>query len=273
MFPDRRRLGGAPANVAYHVAALGDRAALVSRVGRDADGDDAIAELARHGVDTRLVQRDELPTGVVRVEAVAGEPRYSIGAPSAWDRIELTPAVERLLARADAFCYGTLSQRAADRGRAALASAIARLPARCLRVCDVNLRSPYDTPEAIGAALATADVVKMNIHELERLGDVARPDAVLAITYGAAGSELRAGHARYRAPGVRIDAARGDTVGAGDAFTAALVYGLLRGRHPADVNERANRYAAHVASQPGAMPPVPDAVRRAVTLAAAPGAR
>jgi len=263
VFPDKRRLGGAPANVAYHATALGDRAALVSRVGRDGDGDEAIAELAARGVDTRFVQRDDLPTGAVIVESVDGEPRYRIGAPSAWDHIELTPAVTRVLARADAFCYGTLSQRARDAGRVSLAAALAALPARCLRVCDINLRSPYDTAEAIGAATATADVIKMNEHEYARLGDVARPGVVVAITRGAQGSELRIDGAHHRAAGIAGDADQGDAVGAGDAFTAALMHGLLRGRNPGEVNERANRYAAYVASQSGAMPPIPDAVRRA----------
>jgi len=263
LFPDGRRLGGAPANVAYHARALGNRAALVSRVGRDAAGDDAIAALSARGVDARYVQRDELPTGSVVVEVIDGEPRYAIGAPSAFDRIALTPAVERLLSRAAAFCYGTLSRRADDAGRAALARALATVPAGCLRVCDVNLRSPYDTPDAIRAALATADVVKMNEEEAARIGAAARPGQILAITRGAAGSELIAGEARAAAAGVAVDTSGGDAVGAGDAFTAALIDGLLRRRPLAEVNERANRYAAYVASRAGAMPPIPPEVRRA----------
>ncbi len=260
-FSDGRHLGGAPANVAYHIAALGDRAALVSRVGRDALGDEAIATLSERGVDTRCVQRDDLATGVVDVDVIDGEPRYSISSPAAWDRIVVDTAVERLLSRADAFCYGTLSQRAAPSGRAALRRALACLPRRCLKVCDVNLRPPFDDAETARAAVTFADVVKLNVQEAEQVGIENVAGKIVAITRGPGGSAIRSDGETHAAPGIPIDAAQGDRVGAGDAFTAALIHGLLRGARIDVANERANRYAAYVASQPGAMPPIPARVR------------
>jgi fructokinase len=267
-FGTRRRLGGAPANAAYHAAALGNRSALVSRVGRDALGDEAIVSLRRRGVNTRWIQRDALPTGVVDVELSSGEPRYSIASPSAWDRIACDAHVEELLPRADAFCFGTLGQRVGPDARAQLERAIARLPSACLRVCDVNARRPFDDSPTARAAIELANVVKLNASEAERLGTDWIRAGVVAITRGAAGSEIRAGGERYVAAGVPIDSARGDRVGAGDAFTAALIHGLLRDVGPKAANERANRYAAYVATQRGAMPPIPPRVRDAVTRGA-----
>lgn len=263
-FPDGRRLGGAPANVAYHAAALGDRAALVSRVGRDPLGDEAIAELAKHRVDTRCVQRDDLPTGIVDVAVIDGEPHFSISAPAAWDRIVVDAAVERLLSQADAFCYGTLSQRAAPSGRAALRRALSCLPKRCLKVCDVNLRPPFDDEEIARTAVAFADVIKLNVREAEQIGIENVAGKIVAITRGRGGSAIRDDTETHAAAGIPIDEAAGDRVGAGDAFTAALIHGLVRGARIDLANDRANRYAAFVASQAGAMPAIPPRVRAAV---------
>jgi fructokinase len=274
-FPDGRRLGGAPANAAYHAAALGLRAALVSRVGRDRAGDDALAALAARGVDTRFVQRDDAPTGSVAVVVRGEQVRYAIRAPAAWDRIVCDDAVVALVARADAFVYGTLARRAPNAGgAAALARALALLPPRCLRICDLNLRAPFDDAAAIRAAVATADVVKLNRDEASAVASAigcADPIrwllgragvSLIALTRGAEGSELVTPTARFEHRGARATA--GDPVGAGDAYTAALVLHLLR-RTPLDeAGELANRYAGFVAGCRGAMPPIPGDLRRAV---------
>ncbi|RMH39132.1 MAG: hypothetical protein D6689_17585 [Deltaproteobacteria bacterium] len=257
LLPDGPRLGGAPANAAYHAAVLGDRAILVSRVGRDPLGDAAIAALARAGVDVDCIQRDDLPTGQVDVALDDGEPRFAVRAPAAWDRIAVDAAVRRALARADAFVFGTLGRRTAA-ATAALWRALDALPAGCLRACDANLRPPFDDLTAARQCVARADVVKVDAAEAARLGIVGPlPGKVVAITRGGATATLWANGRRHDAVPPRIDPSRGDRIGAGDAYTAALVHNLLRGRPPAAAHARAVAYAAHVAALPGGMPPMP----------------
>ena len=268
LFPDGARLGGAPANVAFHLAQLGAHVALVSRVGADERGREATATLARRGVDTSLVAVDpERPTGVVEVAIDgAGDAHYTLPRGRAWDYIEFPAALPELLARSRALCYGTLAQRTAV-GHDALTRALAAAPPSCLRVCDPNLRSSRVDDQVLRAALTSADVVKLNDVEAdligERLGiaDVCAwllGDAgakLVALTRGARGSVLLTRDQRVDHPG--FAAAGGDNVGAGDAFTAVLVHLLGLGAPLERIGEAANRYAAHVASCRGATPLVP----------------
>jgi fructokinase len=267
LFPDGPRLGGGAANVAYHLARLGNRVALVSRVGDDELGRDAVAELQGAGVDTRAVQIDrERPTGTVRVELEDGEPRFTLAEQAAWDRIEYGAEVRALIASARALCYGTLAQRTAL-GLGALWTALGEAPPDVVRVCDLNVRLPHTTREAVDAALFGANVVKLNRAEagvLETLYSVSdavewllreRGIGLCALTLGAEGVELRSAAGRAVHRGYPVEG--GDRVGAGDAFTAALAHLWVRGASLEVMAERANRYAAFVASQRGAMPEVP----------------
>jgi fructokinase len=182
--PDVAHLGGAPANVAWHLGQAGGWARLVTRVGDDEDGRLAIARLSEV-VDPSLIQVDpERRTGEVTVEVVAGEPRYTMHHARAWERIECTPAVQLALAEAGVLIYGTLSQltpAGLEQWRAAVAAA----QATCLKVCDVNLRrttggilnptsevSGELTGErlAVWEAIAAADVIKVNDRELAAIG-------------------------------------------------------------------------------------------------------
>lgn len=269
LFPDGRRLGGAPANVAYHLASLGACVALVSRVGDDALGHEAVAALAAAGVDTSLIQVDPvLPTGRVEVEVRAGEPSYRLTPDCAWERIQVTAEVKHALAGARAFCFGTLSQRI-ERGE--IARAIALLPGDCLRVCDPNLRPRHIDLDNVRAALSWASVVKVNDLEAQSLAHMLGVESlaawlcadqgvkVIALTRGPRGSELITPAERAEHPGFPADPG-GDNVGAGDAFTAVLVHGLCQGRALHEINRAANRYAAFVASCRGATPEVPVAL-------------
>ncbi|MEM9493856.1 MAG: PfkB family carbohydrate kinase, partial [Myxococcota bacterium] len=167
LYPDTRRMGGAPANVAVHLAALGRPVALLTRVGDDELGHAAIAALAGRGVDTSLVQVDgERPTGRVGIAIEAGEPRYRLYPDCAWERIAAEPAASALT-RAEMFYFGTLSQ-IRDVGQ--FQRALAALPADCLKVCDLNLRRRCEVDaEAVRAAVRAADVVKLNDGEAEAL--------------------------------------------------------------------------------------------------------
>ncbi len=277
--PGGRRLGGAPANFAVMASRLGVHGVVASRVGRDEPGKAARTLLAGFPVDTRFLQEDsERPTGSVSVTIHDGQPAYAIHAPVAWDALALTPAWEQLAARADAVCWGTLAQRDACSEQTIQTFLAATRPA-CLRVFDINLRAPFYTAEAVTRSLAQATLLKLNDAEMPHLLSLASlPVASLqgpaqlmgaastllaayanlqlvAITLGAHGSLLVSRDRAVRHAGVATVVV--DTVGAGDAFTAALTVYRLRGASLTAQSEAANRWGAWVASRPGAMPELP----------------
>lgn len=275
LFPDGRRLGGALGNVAYHLAAFGDRARLVSRVGDDELGREALEKLGRCGVDAGLVGVDaSAPTGSVQVELAGGEPRYRIATGAAWDRIECTSEVADAVRSAGAIVYGTLAQRTPF-GQGELGRALELARPGTLRVCDLNIRRPFVTAEVVDEAIGGAGVIKLNEQEAELVGELfgtadvvewlvgERGVDLVALTRGERGSVLATRKRRVEHGGAPVDATRGDPVGAGDAFTAALVHALGHGVSKLEqLSDHANRYAAFVASRAGAMPPVPALWRR-----------
>ncbi len=279
LYPEGSRLGGASANVAYHGAQLGCRSLLVSRVGRDALGERALAALQAGGVDVSGVTVDSTsPTGHVHVSLEDGEPRFRIGQEVAWDRIVCDPPLRARLLTANALCFGTLAQRSplvqgellgvlrriADAGRARLDGPGRH--GRPLRLLDVNLRPPFDDADLLMGSLTHADVVKLNEDELARCAALSHSQGaqnviswlfergvlLVAVTRGARGATLHA-------PGLVVDhdgfhSSGVDPVGAGDAFTAVLAQGLTLGKSLPEILERACRYAAWVASEPGGQP-------------------
>ena len=275
LFPKERRLGGCAGNVAVHLARLGVQSRLVTRIGNDAFGTEAIARLSALDVDVRLVQRDpSRPTGTVRVELVDGEPSFFIATEAAWDAIEWTPQVADAIASANVLYYGTLAQRT-PLGSGALAQAWGATKPDCLRVCDVNLRAPLPKRAVIEASLVAADAIKVNESELGFVGQafgVSDPAAwlirehgvrLVAVTLGNRGSVLHRSDVSVSHPGFPARSEEGDPVGAGDAFTAVLCNALARREgfgHPDELYrlaERANRIASYVASRPGATPRLP----------------
>lgn len=280
-FPDGARLGGAPANLAWHVGQAGGWAQLISRVGDDADGHRALAQLGEV-VDTSLVQLDpERATGEVEITLERGEPRYRLVPGRAWERIECTADARAAIGDAGVFVYGTLAQRT-PAGLASWRDAIAATRATtadagdlCLRVLDVNLRpADRDTPEtraAITLGLAAADVVKVNDHELALLGAwhgwadplamLRAPDdrapRVVAVTRGADGSTLYGPDGAIAIPATPARAG-GDSVGCGDAYLAILVHGLTLGWDLEACGRAASRWAAAVAGVRGGTPAFTD---------------
>jgi fructokinase len=280
VLPEGPRLGGAPANFAVMAGRLGDNAAILSRVGWDELGKQALEQLESLPVDASLVQIDsQHETGRVTVHVDEGEPRYTIHQPAAWDSLELSEEWVRIAGRADAVCFGSLAQRGVE-SRQTIQTLVARTPAHCVRVFDVNLRKPFYTSEVIKESLELATVVKMNDAEVPLVfdllgmaldgepqpGESLRLSAMLvlqefaalklvAVTRGAHGSLLvtRNGwHEHFGIPAKVVD-----TVGAGDAFTAALTHYLLLGADLATINEAGNRWGSWIASQAGSMPELP----------------
>jgi fructokinase len=257
VFPGGRRLGGAPANFAYHASRLGCRGAVVSRVGDDALGREALAALDAMGVDRSRVQTDpSRPTGTVTVTVgPGGHPAYVIHEDAAWDALEDPGPLD-----ADALCFGTLASRTGT----AIRRVLEKAGPRCLRVFDVNLRQSFYTPETVRAFLGLCDVLKLNEDELPIVAAMAGVPAVpqalrarfglklVALTLGSRGSLLCTATERLEAPALPVRVV--DTVGAGDAFTAALVSGLLHGVELKTVQRRATALSAFVCGQDGATP-------------------
>jgi fructokinase len=272
ILPEGPQLGGAPANFTYFANALGADALLISRVGVDDLGDKTLARLEAGGLRLDGLSRDPThETGKATVSVDAhGVPRFRIHEPSAWDYLEATPSIVEELKVADAICFGTLGGRA-EKSRRTIHELVEHTPPQAIRILDLNLRAPFYEPEIIRQALLLANMLKINEVELEELsGLLALPGSeidrlrsiqeryelrLVALTKGAAGSILVQGAALSCHPGIPTEVK--DTIGAGDAFTAALVAGLLRGFSLETVHAQSAELAAYVCSQSGAMPPVP----------------
>jgi len=277
LLPNGDHFGGAPANVALHAAALGAESWLVSAVGQDARGDAALARLDRAGVRRDTVARlADHPTGVVRVTLdAAGHPVYDIATESAWDYLPWSVAVQQVAERADAIAFGSLAQRSPT-SRATIRRAVATTRSASWRLFDVNLRQRYYDADVLAESMEAANAAKLNEEELPvvaRLCGLAETTPVeqlralcerfdlrlAALTRGPCGSVLATPDRVYESPAAPTVVA--DTVGAGDAFTATLLIGILAGRALDEVSRRANAVAAYVCSQPGATPPIPEDLR------------
>jgi fructokinase len=274
VFPKGKELGGAPANFAYMTSLLGDHGVVASRVGSDALGRTAGRRLQRIGLHGQYLQIDAIhPTGTVKVQVdPLGQPTFEIAESVAWDYFEWTPEWEKLASTADAVCFGSLAQRSSQ-SRATIRAFLKEVRRGTTRVFDVNLRQSFYSADTLAESMKLTDIVKLNQEELpivvKLLGHAFQDDEraarwlrdtyslqLVCVTRGARGSLLVNGSEISQHPGCRVVVA--DTVGSGDAFTAALVYHYLRRGSLATLNEAANRMGAWVASQTGATPPRDD---------------
>ena len=278
VFPDGPRFGGAPANFVSTIAALASGECdvhMVSAVGRDELGRRAVEALAERRVDTSCVAETDCPTGQVLVRLDAGQPSYEIYEGAAWDYIAWTVPLQQLATKADTVCFGTLGQRS-ETSRKTIQHILGSSPENSLRIFDINFRPPFWTKEIVLHSLELANVAKLNDNELVELArvlDLSGTHAemlnqlierfslrTVALTRGEAGAILvSAAGERSDLPGQPTVVA--DTVGAGDAYTAALALGLLRGLPVETINAWAIRVAAFVCSQPGATPALPEQLR------------
>jgi fructokinase len=294
VLPEGPQLGGAPANFSVMAGRLGDHAVLLSRIGRDDLGRMALDRLEPLPVDTSFVETDPAhETGTVTVYFESGQPHYTIHQPAAWDFLELSDEWVGLAERADAICFGSLAERSLE-SRQTIQTLAAQTSSKCVLVFDVNLRAPFYSGEVVQESLELATVMKMNDTEVplvlgllglvgatEPLAGAAGPDhlrqgaerllsefptlEMVAVTRGGHGSLLVTRDEWHEHPGIAVRVE--DTIGAGDAFTAALTHYLLRGADLQTLNEAGNRWGSWVASQSGAMPALPDEVRDGIVAA------
>lgn len=272
MLPGGKQPGGAPANFSCHVRSLGEDALVLSAVGEDALGLE-LREWCRQALlDPAHITVDPAhPTGTVDVQLdEAGSPTYRIHEDVAWDHLTLTPAWRELADRVDCVCYGTLGRRSHE-ADTAIQTFLGFTRSNCLRIFDINLRQSYYNAETLQTGLHHASVLKLNDEELPVLADLlnlpgdedAQLDhlicdydlSIIALTQGARGSLLATKTERFTGDSPTVTVV--DTVGAGDAFTAALAVGLLRDMPLPRIQSAAENIAAFVCTQSGATPSIP----------------
>lgn len=259
--------GGAPANFAYILTQLGNDGIIASRIGNDTDGAELLQNLSRKSVDISQIQKDaEHSTGSVKVSMQNGQPNYVITENVAWDFIEISEDWRDLAKKCDAVCFGSLAQRNSV-SRETIYGFVNLT--QSLRVFDVNLRQKYFSKQILQDSFRLANVVKMNHEELPqivKMFDIKTENQIesakellekfalklICVTRGGNGSLLLTQNEISEHKGLKIKIA--DTIGAGDAFTAAMTDGLLRGLDLHEINEKANKIGAFVASNFGAMP-------------------
>ncbi|MGE9289622.1 MAG: carbohydrate kinase family protein [Puniceicoccales bacterium] len=271
IFPTHRRVGGAPANFAFHTQQLGAESWPVSCIGKDADGEALRGHLLTNGVNIRYIKEcSSSPTGTVNVTLKGGKPTYTIQEDVAWDHIPFTPDLQELAQRLDAVCFGSLSQRS-PLSRKSIHDFLRAMPQGALKILDVNLRPPFYSREQIRESLELANILKLSDEELPELAQMFELEGgvsdqlrqlvdlfnlrLVAYTRGAMGSLIVGMEEMHDFPGREDEVI--DTVGAGDSFTSALCMGLLHGWSLCHVNRFANEVASFVCSQKGATPTMP----------------
>jgi len=275
VFPERRRMGGAPVNFACICSQLGARGIPVSCVGDDEAGTDILKAVRKLGLATDFIlTRPGVPTGTVNVVLDANyKPRYEIMQGVAWDCIQLNDPLRRLAAEVDAVCFGSLAQRG-EVSRDAIQSFVRLCPDKALKLFDVNLRQSFFSKPVIESSLGLANVLKVSDEELPVLAGLfdLKGSAIdqiwqlisrfnlrlVAYTRGADGSVLVTADSVIEHPGFKPNAV--DTVGAGDSYTATLCMGLLSGYELGEIIQHAGKVAAFVCEQPGATPVLPESL-------------
>ena len=267
MLPEGKRAGGAPINFVYNATQLGADGYAISAVGKDALGDEIIAELEKSHIH-HVLERNDYPTSVVEIELNNGIPTYTIVEGVAWDHLAATPKEIAVVEKADAVCFGTLALRS-PQTRVSVLTLLKHAPQKAFKLFDVNLRSNYFSKELIDELLQEANVFKINDEEMvkvQKLFELNLSDEdicqwfikkydlrYLIFTAGEKYSIVYAanGEKSYLdTPKVKV----ADTVGAGDSFSAGFVMGLLTGKSMREAHKQAVATAAFVCTKSGAWP-------------------
>lgn len=275
VLPDGKTLGGAPANVAWHLSRLGAEAHIVSAIGNDDLGQEILQTLTDKHLDTGCIAvLDAVPTSTVTASLDAsGNASYTIHENVAWDHLPLANAVLELAGKAQAVNYGSLGQRHPT-GRATTHAILDAVSPDAVKVFDVNLRPPFINRDTLDLGLARATVVKMNHDELPQISALfgwttvpedAMPQLLEAypnvkhvlVTKGGAGAWWQTRTALHHCLPPK-PAKLADTIGAGDSVTAASIMGLLKGWEEEKILASAMAIASYVCSQRGGMPQLPD---------------
>ena len=273
VLPEGKKLGGAPANFAYHAGqflGMGNTIA-VSALGEDELADETIEALKEHGLNY-LLPRVNYPTGTVQVTLSGdGIPAYEIKENVAWDNIPYTPEIAEIAKNCRAVCFGSLAQRSVT-SWATIRQFLDDTPADCLKIFDINLRQQFYTKDVIEESLKRCNILKINDEELVVIKRMYGYDdldmrgicekmlaeyglKMLVLTCGTNGSYVFApGLTSFQeTPKVKV----ADTVGAGDSFTGSFCASIINGKPIQEAHKKAVEVSAFVCTQNGAMPTLP----------------
>ena len=277
MLPSGKVIGGAPANFAYHAQELGESSIVVSCVGNDELGREIISSLEKKDMPTEFLYIDKShPTGVVSARInKEGKPSYLIQEEVAWDYIPTSTLIRELAFKSAAVCFGTAAQRS-QLSRMTIQTFVGLMEQDSIRVFDINLRQNFYSQDVIETSLSLANVLKLNVNELSVVKKLLRLNGdekkilnelsrkyslnLIALTRGREGSILFTEGKTSNHEGHKINVE--DTVGAGDAFVAGLVTGMLRGYELDDLHNKANRVASYICSKHGATPSLNNEIRK-----------
>lgn len=269
--PDGKKLGGAPANFAYHTGQFGLNTLAVSALGEDSLGTETLEELKSKGINY-LMPLVDYPTGSVQVELDnAGIPTYDIKEGVAWDNIPFTPELEEVAKNCSCVCFGSLAQRSSV-SRQTIQKFIEATPESCLKIFDINLRQNFYTKDIICNSLKQANILKINDEELITIGRLFGYPGLdienkcwlllgkynldmLVLTCGVNGSYVFAPNLLSFRETPKVEVA--DTVGAGDSFTGTFAAAILNGIAIPEAHQLAVEASAFVCTQHGAMPKFP----------------
>jgi fructokinase len=272
-FPDYRRIGGAPFNVAAHLSSFGLKTDFITRVGNDKDGDELRSVISSYGLDPKLVQEDAVyPTGRVEVTLdPKGNARFQIIRPVAYDFLEVTPEALDRVSRADLIYVGTLIQRS-PRGFDTVHTLLQHRKPTALVLCDINLRPDCYTEKTIRETLKKTDILKLNREEMQILSQLfSGPEQeeemltwlmdsfsfrMISLTADADGSRLMTPKGSYSMK-PKAELSIRDTVGAGDAYASVLAAGILLNWDPEKILKNATDFAGKVCTLKGALPESP----------------
>ena len=273
VLPEGKKIGGAPANFAYHVSQFGLASEVISAVGDDALGDEILENLTSKGL-SHLIEKVPYPTGTVQVEIdQAGVPQYEIKENVAWDNIPYTARLEAIAERTGAVCFGSLAQRNVV-SRNTINRFLDAMPQTdsTAIVFDVNLRQGFYNNEILCNSMKRCNILKINDEELVTVSRMFGYPGIdlqdkcwilldkynlkmLILTCGINGSYVfTPGNVSFQ-PTPKVEVA--DTVGAGDSFTAAFIASILKGKSVAEAHALAVQTSAYVCTQKGAMPVLP----------------
>jgi fructokinase len=274
MLPTGKQLGGAPCNFAFHAMQAGCESIVISAIGKDDLGDELIQLLQKLAISTKHIQLNNFPTSTVTVALdEKGQPAFNIHENVAWDHIQWNETLHELATDLDAVCFGSLAQRSVD-SKNTIKSLISALKPGCLKIFDINLRQHYFTKEILRKSIEIADILKLNDEELPVIANYFGFDGdnenqlkqllryfklkYVVYTMGHKGSIILSTdeYSFIKAPKVEV----ADTVGAGDAFTAILVAGMLQGVSLSEVHKKATDTAAFVCTQKGATPRISEII-------------
>ena len=273
VLPEGKKLGGAPANFAYHAGQfLGNNNTIaISALGEDRLADETIEALREHGLND-LLPRVPYPTGTVQVTLdEQGIPTYDIKENVAWDNIPFDKDIEEIARSCRAVCFGSLAQRNVV-SRETIHKFLDATPDDCLKIFDINLRQQFYTKEIIKESIQRCNILKINDEELVLIGrmfgypglDIENKRwlilgkynlDMLVLTCGTNGSYVFSpGHMSFQ-PTPKVELA--DTVGAGDSFTGSFCAAILNGKSVDEAHKKAVQVSAFVCTQNGAMPVLP----------------